>query len=144
MGKKNKHLGAVKPTAAQDIGDLFLQPAKASSLNVPKQHGDTASASSEEQAMDELDEFPHSGGLHHPSSDEDNELPSTKGDIKALLCHIRNCLQQTSPRCEKKYTAWKNESSLWRKTRRVSLHDTRSWKPTTQNCSAPSLSLTAA
>ncbi|CAH2282268.1 Hypothetical predicted protein [Pelobates cultripes] len=35
--------------------------------------------------MDELDEFPSSGGLHLPSSDEDSELPSTKGDIKALL-----------------------------------------------------------
>ncbi|CAH2327305.1 Hypothetical predicted protein [Pelobates cultripes] len=39
---------------------------------------------SEDQAMDELDEFPSSGGLHLHSS-EDSELPSTKGDIKALL-----------------------------------------------------------
>ncbi|CAH2324101.1 Hypothetical predicted protein [Pelobates cultripes] len=39
--------------------------------------------------MDELDEFPGSGGLHHPSSGEDSELPSTKGDIKALLRNHR-------------------------------------------------------
>ncbi|CAH2249283.1 Hypothetical predicted protein [Pelobates cultripes] len=49
---------------------------------MPKQHG-------EEQAMDKLDEFRGSGGLHHPSSDEDSELPSTKGDIKALLRNLR-------------------------------------------------------
>ncbi|CAH2301169.1 Hypothetical predicted protein [Pelobates cultripes] len=55
----------------------------------PNYYGDTTSASSGEQALDDLDEFPSTGGLHNASSDEDNKLPSTKGDIKALLCNIR-------------------------------------------------------
>ncbi|CAH2274617.1 Hypothetical predicted protein [Pelobates cultripes] len=89
MGKKSKHQGTAKPAGARDIGDLLLRPAKASSLTAPKQNGAAISASSEEQAMDELDEFPGSGGLHHPSSDENSEQPSTKGDIKALLRNLR-------------------------------------------------------
>ncbi|CAH2301443.1 Hypothetical predicted protein, partial [Pelobates cultripes] len=42
----------------------------------------------EEQALETLDEIPITGGLYHTFSDEDDELPSTKGDIKALLCTI--------------------------------------------------------
>ncbi|CAH2319406.1 Hypothetical predicted protein, partial [Pelobates cultripes] len=62
---------------------------KASGVPVPKENGDSTSASSEEQTLDELDEFPNTGEPHHFSSDEDNKLPSTKGDIKAPLCNIQ-------------------------------------------------------
>ncbi|CAH2284376.1 Hypothetical predicted protein [Pelobates cultripes] len=94
MGKKPKHQKASKPTGARDIGDLLLCPAKAAEAFAPKYNGDTTSASSGEQALDELDEFPSTGGLHGASSDEENDLPSTKGDIKALLRHIHTrCIQ---------------------------------------------------
>ncbi|CAH2312661.1 Hypothetical predicted protein [Pelobates cultripes] len=90
MGKKPKHRGAAKLTGAHDIGALLLRPAKAAVTPAPNQNGDSASASSAEQLLDELDDFPDTGGLHSVSSDEDNDLPSTKGDIKALLCNIRS------------------------------------------------------
>ncbi|CAH2306905.1 Hypothetical predicted protein, partial [Pelobates cultripes] len=88
MGKKSRHQGAVKPMGARDIGALLLRPAKAAETPAQNQDGD--SASSGEQILDELDDFPGTRGLHSISSDEDNELPSTKGDIKALLCNIRS------------------------------------------------------
>ncbi|CAH2312207.1 Hypothetical predicted protein [Pelobates cultripes] len=88
MGKKSKHQKASKPTGAGDIGDLLLRPAKAAEAFASKYNGDTTSASSGEQALDELDEFPSTGGLHGASSDEENNLPSTKGDKKALFRHI--------------------------------------------------------
>ncbi|CAH2319468.1 Hypothetical predicted protein [Pelobates cultripes] len=90
MGKKPKHRGAAKRAGARDIGALLLRPAKAAVTPAPNQDGDSASASSAEQLLDELDDFPGTGGLHSVSSDEDNDLPSTKGDIKALLCNIRS------------------------------------------------------
>ncbi|CAH2312760.1 Hypothetical predicted protein [Pelobates cultripes] len=89
MGKKSRRQGPVKPAGSQDIGDLLLRPSRASGTATPKENGDSLSASSEERAMDELDEIPAAGGLHYTSSDEDNELPATKGDIKALLRNIR-------------------------------------------------------
>ncbi|CAH2254760.1 Hypothetical predicted protein [Pelobates cultripes] len=88
MEKKSRHQGAVKPAGARDIGALLLRPAKAAETPTPNQDGN--SASSREQIHDEIDDFPGTGGLHSISSDEDNELPSTKGDIKALLCNIRS------------------------------------------------------
>ncbi|CAH2324046.1 Hypothetical predicted protein [Pelobates cultripes] len=88
MGKKFRCQGPVKPAGSRDIGDLLLRPSRASGTFAPKENGDSLSASSTERVMDVLDEIPDAGGLHHPSSDED-ELPSTKGDIKALFCNIR-------------------------------------------------------
>ncbi|CAH2293791.1 Hypothetical predicted protein, partial [Pelobates cultripes] len=41
------------------------------------------------KATDVLDEIPGTGRLHHTSSDEEDKLPSTKGNIKALLRNIR-------------------------------------------------------
>ncbi|CAH2223292.1 Hypothetical predicted protein [Pelobates cultripes] len=61
MGKKSKHQGPIKLTGARDIGDLFLRTAKALGVPAPKENGDSNSAFSEEQALDELDEFPDTG-----------------------------------------------------------------------------------
>ncbi|CAH2281849.1 Hypothetical predicted protein [Pelobates cultripes] len=88
MGKKSRRQGLVKLAGSQDIGDLLLRPSRAHGTFAPKENGDSLSASYEERFMDVLDEIPDGGGLHHPSSDEDNELPSTKGDIKTLLRNI--------------------------------------------------------
>ncbi|CAH2296082.1 Hypothetical predicted protein [Pelobates cultripes] len=73
---------------AHDIGSLLLHPVKTTAVPTPSHNGNTASTSSGEQILDELDDFPGTGELHSISSDKDNKLPSTKGDIKAPLCNI--------------------------------------------------------
>ncbi|CAH2330560.1 Hypothetical predicted protein, partial [Pelobates cultripes] len=70
MGKKSRRQGPVKLAGSQDIRDLLLRPSRANGTFAPKENGDSLSASSEERIMD-------------------NELPSTKGDIKTLLRNIR-------------------------------------------------------
>ncbi|CAH2223717.1 Hypothetical predicted protein [Pelobates cultripes] len=56
------------------------------------QHAEISS-SEEEASLDTLDKIPQAGGLHMESSDEENNTPATKGDIKSLLHDIRKMFQ---------------------------------------------------
>ncbi|CAH2327132.1 Hypothetical predicted protein [Pelobates cultripes] len=50
-------------------------------------------SSEEELSMDTFDELPQRGGLHHTSSEEEDDRPATKRDNKSLHKDIRSLIQ---------------------------------------------------
>ncbi|CAH2274101.1 Hypothetical predicted protein [Pelobates cultripes] len=93
--------------------------------------------------MDELDEFPSTGGLHHPSSDEDNKLSSTNGDIKVLLRNIRTMFAADLATQREEIHTVEGRVKTIEEDSRASPHDAYRWKYKTQSHNATSLCLSA-
>ncbi|CAH2324300.1 Hypothetical predicted protein [Pelobates cultripes] len=92
MGKQAKKIIAALAMGSRNIGDYIQGGLPRMAPKMADQRADI-SLSEKEPSLDALDEIPQVGGLHEESSDEENNTPATKGDIKSLLRDIRKMFQ---------------------------------------------------
>ncbi|CAH2321472.1 Hypothetical predicted protein [Pelobates cultripes] len=92
MGKRAKKTKAALVSRTLNIGQYMQGNLPRMAPKMVDQHAEISS-SEEEASLDTLDEIPQAGGLHMESSDEENNTPATKGDMKSLLRDIRKMFQ---------------------------------------------------
>ncbi|CAH2319599.1 Hypothetical predicted protein [Pelobates cultripes] len=92
MGKRAKKIKAALASGTRNIGEYMQGSLPRVAPKMADPHVETSSEE-EETSMDALDEIPQAGGLYMESSDEENNTPATKGDIKSLLRDIRKMFQ---------------------------------------------------